>query len=433
MNQTKISPLQQVKEKLDFMEIMREHINLEPSGDRLLGFCPFHENVNTPSFTVYPDQERWICYGCDKRGDVLTFLENIEGVSLRDILKKYAKEFGIPLFKLTREAKRHLVYQERLYEILALAAREFMAALTWYPSGQQALFYLEEERGILPKTIAQFNLGFAKDSWKDLVYYLKKEGYDEKLIIGAGLGRKNSSGNLYNFFRNRIIFPLAMNGETLGFVGRTMNEDPTKYLNSPSTDVFTKRKTLYGLSHAREGIKKAGSVVIVEGNMDVLALHQSGFDNTVSIMGTTLSKHQAKILSRLTNKIILALDPDDAGKKAIMRIKMENQAGIDIYIAELPGKDPDEIVLENKDDWSRIIDSAKAIPVYITDVLVAQSKNLNDPKEKKRIVNRIVYLLKFVSDPHEQAAYQEYLAKAVGYKSYNINTSCPHCGKKYHD
>lgn len=432
MSQMKTNPLRQIKEKLDFMEILREHVNLEPSGDRYLGFCPFHENVNTPSFTVYPDQERWFCYGCNEKGDVFTFLEKIEGVSLRDILKKYATEFGIPLYKVTREAKKHIEEMEILYQLIDETAQLYHETLVWLPLGSEAREYIAA-RGILPETIERFNLGYALNSWKATHKELKKRGYSEEQLLAAGLVRKKKNSEVYDFFRKRLIFPIAYDSSPVAFAGRILEEDNhTKYLNSPSTELFKKSKTLYGLPQAREGIKKRGEVIIVEGYMDVIALHQSGFDNTVSIMGTSLSKHQANTLARLTDKVILALHSDDAGKKAIMRIKMEEQTGIDLYVAELPGKDPDEIVLEDRDAWLRLVASAKAIPVYITDVLVAQSKDLTDPKEKKRIVNRVTYLLNFVSDPHEQAAYLEYLSRAVGYEEYIVDTNCPHCGRKYH-
>lgn len=435
MSQMKTNPLQQVKEKLDFMEVIREHVNLEPSGDRYLGFCPFHENVNTPSFTVYPDQERWICYGCDEKGDVLRFLENIEGVSLREILKKYAKEFGIPLYRLTREAKKHIEEMEILHELVDEAAQLYHETLVWLPLGSEARKYIAD-RGILPDTIERFNLGYALNSWKATHVALMKKGYFKEQLIAAGIVKKGSNDKIYDFFRKRLIFPIAYDSSPIAFAGRTLltgSEAPVKYLNSPSTDLFKKGKILYGLPHAREGIKREGSVIVVEGYMDVIALHQNGFDNAVSIMGTSFSKHHIKTLARLTDRVILVLDSDDAGRKAIMRIKMEGETGIDLYVVELPDKDPDEIVLENKDEWSNLLDSAKAIPIYITDTLVAQSKDLTDPKEKKRIVNRVTYLLNFVTDPHEQAAYLEYLSRAVGYEEYIVNPKCPHCRRKYHD
>jgi DNA primase len=426
--------IQQIKDQLNIVEVIGEHIELRPSGDRYLGFCPFHNNINTPSFTIYPDQGRWICYGCGKKGDVLTFLEDIEGTSFRDILQKYAKILNIPLRKITKDTKAYMEHQEELYAILSFTAQYFNECLTWHEHGRQARSYLAD-RNISATTIAQFNLGFARDHWTDLVgKVLPNHGYEEKLIIEAGLGKKKkTSSGLYNFFRNRLIFPIGINGAILGFGGRTLVNDPAKYLNSPSSSIFSKRSILYGLPQAREGIRETGEAVIVEGYMDVLALHQSGFTNAVSIMGTTLTREHGKTLRNLTNRVVLAFDADAAGKKAIMRLKIEEQNGIDLYIAELPKEDPDEIVLADPSQWARLVEGAIAIPVYVTDTLVAAAKNLDDPKEKSMIVNRVLRLLDYVSDPHEQAAYQEYLAKAVGYESYRPNTTCPHCGKKYHD
>lgn len=425
--------VERIKEQLDIVKVLGEYVKLEPSGDRYLGFCPFHDNVNTPSFTVYPDQGRWLCYGCGEKGDVFSFMEKLEGSSFRDLLRKYAKELNITLGQITIDTKTYMEQQEKLYDILSFASQEFHSNLTWYESGRQARSYLNS-RGILPATIEQFNLGFARDNWTDLVSAMLKEGYDRKILLEAGLGKKKkTSGSLYNFFRNRIIFPIEINGSVLGFGGRTLSNDPAKYLNSPSSSIFSKRSVLYGLPQARESIREMGEAVIVEGYMDVIALHQSGFTNAVSIMGTTLTREHGKTLRSLTERVILAFDADAAGKKAIMRLRIEEQHGIDLYIAELSKKDPDEIVLDDPDQWKKLIDGAIAIPVYITDTLVASSKNLDDPKEKGRIVNRVLRLLDYVSDPHEQAAYQEYLARAVGYESYKINTICPHCGKKHHE
>ena len=427
------NPVNEIKSRIDIVEELGKHITLEKSGARYIGFCPFHGNVNTPALTVYPEQQSWWCYGCNKGGDIFNFLSEFEEKDFSTLVKEFANRLGIILRKLSPKEQLRVEYHEHLYAILKRAAQLFHTHLMWSSEANGARIYLQH-RGITSKTMEDFQLGYAPDSWDWLYLQLKQDGFDEKLIVTAGLAkpRRNTEG-YYDYFRHRIMFPIHANGEIMGFGGRAMNEsNGAKYINSPNTPIFSKRKTVYGLVRAGQAIKERKSACVVEGYMDVLALHQAGFTNTVSIMGVSLTNQQAKLLSKHTRRITLALDPDEAAETAIARLLTERYSDLDLYIAKIPGKhDPDELVLEDPELWQEILAAARPIPIYMTDYLIGKHAP-SDAKERRNVARLVMPLINVVKDPFEQTAYQEYLAKALGYKKYRPNPTCPHCNKKYY-
>lgn len=427
-----INPINEIKKRLDIVEEVEKHVKLEKNGKRYTGFCPFHTNTNTPALTIYADQQSWWCYGCNKGGDVLTFLQEVEDVELSELVHRYAEKFGITLRKMSWQERRRFAYHKKLYEVLDTAANLFHTHLLWSTEAEGARKYLER-RGIKTGTLIDFRIGYAPDSWDWLYKQLKALGFDDKDIITAGLGKQRAGGKgCYDYFRNRIMFPIHSNGDIMGFGGRILGGEGAKYINSPNTPVFTKRRTTYGLAQARVSIKEKGSVIIVEGYMDVLGLHQAGYKNTISIMGVSLTKEQAELLSHHAKRATLALDPDEAADIAIERLRVERQSDLDLYVATLPGKrDPDELVLAEPEVWVNVLDTAKPIPIYMTDYLI-EKRNPVDPKQRRDVAKMVTPLIEIVKDPFEQAAYQEYLAEALGYKKYRPNVKCPHCGEKYH-
>ncbi len=425
---------QEVKQKLDLVEVISDHLELSPSGpNRKIGFCPFHTNFNTPALTVYPDQQSWYCYGCQAGGDVLDFLTLIEKENMGTVVRKQAQKLGIAIRNLSQKERRKLEQDKQLYAITKDAADLFHVMLLWDTRGAPARKYMEL-RGITHETMTSFELGYAPDDWGWLTRKLLKKGHTRENIILAGLARKKrGKDSAYDYFRDRIIFPIRNNGNILGFGGRQLNPGQgPKYLNSPTTPIFKKQEVLYGFPQALFEIKAMESVTLVEGYMDVLALHQQGFKNTVGIMGIFLSQSQAKFLSKHVDRAVLALDPDEAAEAALGRLRVEAVSELDIYVAVLQGnRDPDEIVLEHPAEWEDILAEAQPIPIYMTDYLIDKFTP-NDPKERRNIAKMIMPLINIVKDPFEQAGYQEYLADALGYTNYRPNPKCPHCGKPYY-
>jgi DNA primase len=425
---------QEVKQKLDLVEVISEHLELAPSGpNRKVGFCPFHANFNTPVLTVYPDQQSWYCYGCQAGGDVLDFLTLVEKEDMGTVIRKQAQKLGIALRNLSRKERRKLEQDNRLYAVTKDAEDLFHVMLLWDTRGASARRYLEQ-RGITSETIITFQLGYAPNDWGWITRKLLKKGHTREDIILAGLARKKQGkDSAYDYFRDRIIFPTRNNGNTLGFGGRQLNPGQgPKYLNSPTTPIFKKQEILYGFPQALFEMKVAQSVTLVEGYMDVLALHQQGFKNTVGIMGIFFSEAQAKLLSKHVNRAVLALDPDEAAEASLGRLRVEALSELDIYVSLLQGnRDPDEIVLESPAEWEDILAEAQPIPIYMTDYLIDKFTP-NDPKERRNVAKMVMPLINIVKDPFEQAGYQEYLADALGYTNYRPNPKCPHCGKPYY-
>ena len=426
--------VQEVKQKLDLVEVISNHLELKPSGpNRQVGFCPFHTNINTPALTVYPEQQSWYCYGCQAGGDVLDFLTLIEKENMGTVLRKQAQKLGIVIRNLSHKERRKLEKDKRLYAVTKDAADLFHLMFLWDTRGASARKYMEQ-RGLTNETVITFQIGYAPDDWGWITRKLLKKGHTREDIILAGLARKKrGKDSAYDYFRDRIIFPIQNNGDILGFGGRQLNPGQgPKYLNSPTTPIFKKQEILYGFPQALFWIKSVQSVTLVEGYMDVLALHQQGFHNTVGIMGIFLSETQAKFLSKHVKRAVLALDPDEAAEAALGRLRVEALSELDVYIAVLQGtRDPDKVVLENSAEWDDILAEAQPIPIYMTDYLIDKFTP-NDPKERRDVARMVMPLINIVKDPFEQVGYQEYLADALGYTNYRPNPKCPHCGKPYY-
>lgn len=427
--------VQEVKQKLDLVKVIGDHLELQPSGpSRKVGFCPFHTNINTPALTVYPDQQSWYCYGCQAGGDVLDFLMLVEKEDMSTVLKQQAQKLGIVIRNLSRKERRKLEQAKRLYAVTKDATDLFHMMLLWDTRGASARKYLER-RGITSETMVEFQLGYAHNNWEWITGKLLKKGHSRKDILLAGLARdkQSSAAGAYDYFRDRIMFPIRSNGQVLGFGGRQLNPGRgPKYLNSPTTPIFRKLELLYGFPQALLEMKETGSVTIVEGYMDVLAAHQQGFKNTVGLMGVSLTLEQARSLAKYTGRAVLALDPDEAAEAALGRLRVEALSELDVYVASIQSnRDPDEIVLEDPAEWEDILGGAEPIPVYMTDYLIDKFTP-NDPKQRRDVAKLVMPLIDTVSDPFEQAGYQEYLADALGFTNYTPNPKCPHCGEPYY-
>ena len=323
-------------------EVVGQYVNLKRSGSNLFGLCPFH-GEKTPSFSVAPDKGIYYCFGCHKGGGVINFEMEIEGLSYPDAVRALAQRVGMEVPD-DEEYQSRYRKQERLWALSKEAARFFVAQL-YAPAGAEGLRYAQS-RGMSKGTLTRFGIGFAPDSWDSLCKAMRAKGYTDEELQGAGLvSVSQKNGSIYDRFRNRLMFPIIdVRGNVIGFGGRVMDNSTPKYLNSPETDIFNKRKNLFALNVAKK--TKLGYLILVEGYMDAIALHQYGFDCAVASLGTSLTEEHATLLSRYTEQVVLIYDGDEAGQNATKRaIPMLEKAGLQVKVLQMrDAKDPDEFL-----------------------------------------------------------------------------------------
>lgn len=430
-----MSVVDEIKARIDIVDLIGETVELRRSGKNYVGFCPFHPNTRTPAFAVFPETGTWRCFGqCNTGGDIFTFVMKKEGWDFRQALQYLAERAGISLKE--REGTQETSSLKQWRALLEEAVVFYRHHLH-QPPGREALAYLEK-RGLIAATLEAFGLGYAPRQWDALVRYFAGKGVPPTALAEVGLARiDEATGEARDYFHHRIMFPIRDGqGRPVGFGARTLDPDGVpKYLNSPTTPLFDKGRLLYGLDRASKAIRQKDRVVLVEGYMDVLALHQAGFEETVSAMGTSLTPHQLRRLKNLTRNLYLALDPDPAGQQALWRslnvaretaaetqvtldarglLRYEQRLQLNLRVVVLPqGKDPDEIVLEDPALWTRLLDQARPLVLYLMD-LMAQTLNLDDPKERARLAETMVPLIRLVDNPVEQEAYLRELAERVG-------------------
>ena len=321
-------------------EVVGQYVSLKRSGSNLFGLCPFH-GEKTASFSVAPDKGIYYCFGCHKGGGAVNFMMEIEGLSYPDAVRALAKRAGMEVPEDEQYQSRYR-QQERLWALMKEAGRFYNEQL-YTPAGAQCLQYVQK-RGLSKSIVTRFGMGFAPDSWNALIAAMKKKGYTEQELIDADLvGQKN--GRIYDRFRNRLMFPIIdVRGNVIGFGGRVLDDSKPKYLNTSETLIFNKRKNLFGLNFAKK--TKHDYIILVEGNIDVVALHQYGFDNAVASLGTSLTEEHAVLLSRYTEQVVLTYDSDEAGQRAAQRaIPMLEKVGIKVKVLQMvDAKDPDEFI-----------------------------------------------------------------------------------------
>ncbi len=339
--------LLEVKARNDMESVVGGYVNLKRRGSTLVGLCPFH-NEKTPSFTVYPDNGSFYCFGCGVGGDVIRFIQQIESLDYIEAVKKLAQRAGISMPEDGSYDDSMQRLKLRIYEMNREAARFFHSKLK-APEGAAALQYLTD-RQLTPGTITRFGLGYAPDSWNALLQHLKSKGYSEPDIFTAGLcGRSQKNANhYYDRFRNRVMFPIIdLRGNVVAFSGRVMpgvESDGQKYVNTPDTPVFKKGQIIFGMNRAKTVCAK--QLIIVEGQMDCITLHQAGIENAVASQGTAFTAEQARLISRYTAEAVICMDADGAGKKATDKVmRLLSETGVHIKVVRVPeGKDPDEFV-----------------------------------------------------------------------------------------
>lgn len=375
--------INEIKYRNDIETAVSQYVNLKRRGKNLVGLCPFHSE-KTPSFTVYPENGSFYCFGCGVGGDVFTFTGLIENLDYMESIKLLAERSGISLPQDGYDDSMQRL-KKKIYDINRDTARFFHSFLM-SPGGKWALDYLTG-RGLTVKTIKHFGLGAAPDSWDALIHHLKEKGYTESDMLAANVIGKSQRGSLYDRFRKRVMFPIInIRGNIVAFSGRAMpGEDKQggKYVNTSDTPVYKKSENLFGINFAKSVCSER--VILVEGNMDVISLHQAGFENTVAPLGTAFTTEQANLLSRYTKEIVLMLDADAAGQKAVRRASglLEN-TGLSVRVVVIPdGKDPDEYIKKNgKERFAALLEGAVSDMEY---KLLTAAKDIDLNSEDGRL------------------------------------------------
>lgn len=375
--------INEIKYRNDIETAVSQYVNLKRRGKNLVGLCPFHSE-KTPSFTVYPENGSFYCFGCGVGGDVFTFTGLIENLDYMESIKLLAERSGISLPQDGYDDSMQRL-KKKIYDINRDTARFFHSFLM-SPGGKWALDYLTG-RGLTVKTIKHFGLGAAPDSWDALIHHLKEKGYTESDMLAANVIGKSNRGGIYDRFRKRVMFPIInIRGNIVAFSGRAMPGDDKqggKYVNTSDTPVYKKSENLFGINFAKSVCSER--VILVEGNMDVISLHQAGFENTVAPLGTAFTTEQANLLSRYTKEIVLMLDADAAGQKAVRRASglLEN-TGLSVRVVVIPdGKDPDEYIKKNgKERFAALLEGAVSDMEY---KLLTAAKDIDLNSEDGRL------------------------------------------------
>jgi len=432
-----MSVIDEIKDRIDIVDIVSETVELRKAGRNFSGFCPFHHNVNTPSFVVFPDTQTWKCFGeCDEGGDVFSFVMKKEGWEFSEALRILAERAGVELKPLTPQAQEEKETGERIRTLLEKAVSFYRYYLQEAPAGQPAREYIQK-RGINQETVEAFGLGYAPNSWDASLNHFQKEGFSLQEIRDAGLVSERDDGGVYDRFRHRLMIPIRdRRGRMAGFGARALNpDDMPKYLNSPQTAVFDKSKLLFGLDGARKSIREDDQVVIVEGYMGVIGPFQYGFRNIVAQMGTALNEYQLRVLKKYTDKFVIAMDSDAAGQKATLRglqiarealdrtpevvfdarglLHQEGRLNADIRVLTLPpGMDPDDVTNQDPELWRSLIGEARPVVLHVMDAL-ARDQDLDDPKIKSAIASQVLPLIDDLPNSIERDTYTQRLSRLL--------------------
>ena len=414
-----MSVIDEVKQKTDIVEVVSRHVSLKKAGRNLTGLCPFHSEKH-PSFFIYPEQQSWHCFGCNTGGDVFSFVMKKENLDFGEVLRLLAQKAGVAIpSKFEREEGKG--EKERLYQVNEATAKYFHDLLLNSPDGEKARSYVAS-RGFSAKTVADFQLGFSRNSWDSLKQYLLERGYTESELLTAGLVVEAESGKTYDRFRNKLMFPiLDSRGRVIGFGARALDDSLPKYVNSPQTPLFDKSNNLYGINLAATGIRQQDMAVIVEGYSDVITAHQNGFNSVVASMGTSVTEKQVNSLKKLTKNIVLALDADVAGEEAMLRgIGYENALEAEVRVITLPrGKDPDDVIKDDAEIWRQLLAEALPIMDYTFNIVTAKL-DLTTARDKSLAVGRLLPIIAEMKGTVRQAHYLQKLARLVKVSERNI-------------
>ncbi|MCG8350167.1 MAG: DNA primase [Chloroflexales bacterium] len=444
-----MSTIDDIKSRLDIVEIISARVPLRKTGRSFVGFCPFHANTRTPAFTVYPDSQSFYCFGCHASGTVFDFVMRTQGLEFREALEQLAAQAGVQLKERSAEDVQQDQQRTRLLEINVTAAKYFNYVLLNLTRGQPGRDYVSQ-RGLDQPTIESFQLGYSLNEWNHLLTYLtERKGFTPEEVEAAGLAvraQQTSSSesnpaqpHFYDRFRGRLIFPIRnAKGEVVGFGGRALGDAQPKYLNTPQTLLFDKSQVLYGLDLARDAIRSSDATVVVEGYVDVITAHQYGFRNVVAPLGTALTQGHVALLKKLSHNVYLALDADAAGQRATLRgldvlqgsgaadgeahavttaqglVRWESD--VTLRIIKMPaGRDPDEVIKADPNSWKALLDSAVPVMDFYIEAYTT-GLDLSQPADQRTVLDRLLPLLAQL-DGAQQRVYIARLEQVIGIRA----------------
>lgn len=431
--------IDEVVERNDIVEVISEYAHLKRMGSRYAALCPLHNDKKSPSLSVSPDKQLFHCFGCGAGGNVIHFIMAIEHLDFMDALKFLADRARIPMpeqrSSYDRKKQAEMVdKKQRIYQINAEAARYFYRNLAG-DAGKEALAYLRE-RCMTNETIKKFGLGYAPEGWTALLEYLKGKGYTEHEVLEAGLAKARDNGTYYDaFYDGRIMFPIInVQGNIIGFGGRIIKENSNtgKYLNTPETAVFKKKENLFGLNLAKNS--KAGRMLLMEGYMDVISLHQAGIGNAVASLGTAFTEEQARLLKKYTPRAVLCYDADDAGRKATLRAgEILTAQGIKTKVLTVTdGKDPDEFIKSKGPEMFQVlVENAKPLIAYKIDD-IKQNYDLNDTEQLLEFAEAAAAVLAEIPNRVELEIYTKQVAKETGVSADTLTAQVNTIRRKKH-
>ncbi len=420
------SSIEEIKNRLDIVDVIRSYIKLQKAGVNYRAICPFHSEKK-PSFFVSPTRQIWHCFGaCGEGGDMFKFVMKIEGVDFGDALRILAQKAGV---ELKREDPKVRTERKKLYDVSELACSFFEKQLQESSKGKEAKKYLQD-RGIKEESIKEWRLGYAPETWQGLSDFLVGKGFKREEVIKAGLCLKSEkSGDFYDRFRGRIIFPIFdLSSQVVGFGGRVFEDkkrpdgqEEAKYINSPGTLLYDKSKILYGLNKAGVNIRKNDSCILVEGYTDTIMAHQTGFNNVVATSGTALTPFQLKVLKRYSNNLFTAFDMDIAGNSATKRgIDLAQERGFDVKIIMMPQDlDPADLILQSSDKWKELIKKAKSIHDFYFETTF--SKFDESTLEGKKSISKVLLpIIKRIPNIIEKSVWIKDLAEGLEVKEEDV-------------
>lgn len=404
--------VEEIKQRLDIVDVIQAYVPLKRAGANWKGVCPFHQE-KSPSFMVSQTKQIYHCFGCHEGGDVLAFVQKMEGLDFYETLKILGERVGVKVEKQNRP-EHEVKKKDRLREILSLTEVFYNKLLTSHPQTEEARAYTKQ-RGLQPATIAEFKIGYAPDRWDVLMKYLQTQGYTSAEMAEAGVLVYNQDRkSYYDRFRGRLMIPLRdVNGRVVGFTARAIAKDfeGGKYINTPQTELYDKSRVVFALDAAKQAMKQAGYAVVVEGNMDAISSHQAGVRPVVAVSGTAFTEAQIGLIKRFTNTLIFSFDADAAGMMASRRgMELALRAGMQVKALTLPyGKDPDECIQKDVELWKQAIAGAKPV----MDIVFERALNQHDrrnPEGKKAIVTDVLSFLRFFPNPVEIEHYVRLLS-----------------------
>ncbi len=403
--------LEELQARTDIVDLVSSYVALDKKGNRYWGLCPFHSE-KTPSFSVVPEKQVCYCFGCHKGGGAVNFVMELESVGFVDAVAILAQRAGMEMPD-TKDGQDTRKKRERLRILNKEAARYFHGNLS-APQAQNAVAYLNR-RGLSKRTITNFGMGYAFDTWDGLIRAMQKKEYTKRELLDAGLAVESKTGTIYDRFRDRVMFPIIdVRGNVIGFGGRVLDDTTPKYLNSPDTLIYNKSKNLFALNLAKR--TKADRLILTEGYMDTIALHQAGFDSAVASLGTSLTEDHARLLSHYTQEVVIAYDGDQAGIRAAQRaITILNRTGLQVRVLRMTGaKDPDEFIQKyGKDAFQKLLDASENQMEYRL-LQLRNQYSFDEPSDRVAYLQDAAGMIARLPSPVEREIYGGRAAEAAG-------------------